>query len=154
MAGEFETTGLTVGAGGATVDGVGVALRGQELDQATKTGTAFTSAGSGGWETVDTLAVSLSLDGSIMAVADLDAEAAAAAAVAGEVRLVIDGDAGGEIGVDLLATQDALPAGCNHLHAGMTAGSINVELQVKDDGVTAITLNHWSITALGLVQKG
>jgi len=138
----------------ATVGGVGVALRGTELDSVHKELAApFTSAGGGAWETVDTAVVPMSVDGTIMAVASLDAEAAAAVAVAPNFRLVIDGNAMGAVSVDLLATQAALAAAVNGLQAAITAGAINVELQVQDDGVTAVTVNHALITAIGLVQK-
>jgi len=138
----------------ATVGGVGVALRATELDQATGAlGAPFTSSGGGAWEAAFTVPITLSLDGGILAVASFDAEAAAAAAVMAEFRLTIDGNAGGEIGADLLATQDAIPGSANHMEAGLTAGAINAVLEVKDDGVTAVTVSRATISAIGLVQK-
>jgi len=139
---------------GATVGGVGVALRSTELDSGEQVLAApFTSAGGGTWEDVDTLSLALSLDGSVMAVASVEAEAAAAAAVNAKFRLSIGGVAGPEIGIDLLVTQDALCVPLNHLATGLTAGAIPVVLQVQDDGVTAVTVSTGIISAIALVQK-
>jgi hypothetical protein len=155
MANEFETEGIIVGAGTATFNGVGPALRGTELDSGHRVLPApFTSGGAAAWETVDTFNVTLSLDGSMLVVASVEVEAAAAVAVAPKFRLRVAGNNGAEMSVDLLATQEAACVPLNHIHPGLTAGTIAVDLQVQDDGVTAVQVNAAIIDAIGLVQKG
>lgn len=204
MAGEFETEGIVIGAGTATVNGAdipGLLPTTDEKAALAGTGTpavgdpyvndsdarmtdartptvhaathetggadeihkgvpaisaasvgAFTSSGSGGWEDVTNATIDVTLvdAGSVLAIVDLDCEAAAATAVAPEFRVVIDGNNGAPISVDLLTTQDALAAHVHHLQTGLAVGARTCKLQVKDDGVTAVTISHWIISALGL----
>jgi hypothetical protein len=110
----------------------------------------FTSAGGAAWEDVDSVAVTLVADGAVFATVHFDLEAAAATAVAPNFRVVIGASNGPTIAVDLLSTQDALAAACSHMAAGLSAGAITCKLQVQDDGVTAVTVSHAVITAIGL----
>jgi len=112
----------------------------------------FTSSGGGTWEDVTGASVDVTLNdaGAAMAIAQASAEANAAAAVQAQFRVVIDGNNGQAIPVDLLATQDALPGMAHHLQAGLAAGARTCKLQVMDDGVTAVKVNSWIISAIAL----